>query len=117
MLDISTPTATGDDAAPSWSPTGEWIAVGRSSLPDGTRTLGRQLWLLQPDGSQAFPLVTDAEADFLAFVWRPDGKALAYVRLSLQNIADPHPEVWALSLTEGHSRLLAANAVMPGWLP
>lgn len=117
VLDISTPTATGDDAAPSWSPTGEWIAVGRSSLPDGTRTLGRQLWLLRPDGSQAFPLVTDAEADFLAFAWRSDGKALAYVRLSLQNIADPHPEVWALSLTEGQSHLLATNAIMPGWLP
>ena len=116
-VDISAPTATAGDASPSWSPAGEWIAFGRFSLADGTVTPGRQLWLMRPDGSDATPLVTDANAEFAAYSWRPDGGALAYVRLPLLDLADPHLEIWLISLPGGQPCQLTTDAIMPGWLP
>jgi len=80
-----------DDTVPRWSPDGEWVAFGRTALPDGTPTWGTQLWLMRPDGSEAHALVAEAEANFGAFAWHPGGGALAYVRLPLGQIADPHP--------------------------
>jgi Tol biopolymer transport system component len=116
-MDISAPTATTGDASPAWSPTGEWIAFGRFSLADGSATQGRQLWLMRPDGSEAVPLVTDADAEFAAYSWRPDGGALAYIRLPLPHLADPHPEIWIISLPDGQPQHMATDATVPGWLP
>ena len=106
-----------DDTLPHWSPTGEWVALGRTGLPDGTPTWGTQLWLMRPDGSRAQPLVTDKEANFGAFAWRSDGGALAYVRLSMEDLADPRPELWIVDLSDRQPRLLARDAIMPDWLP
>ncbi len=105
------------DASPVWSPTGEWIALGRSGLPDGTWTWGQQLWLIRPDGSDARPLVIDTEANLGAFAWRPDGQALVYIRVHREQISDPVPELWLVSLEDGQTRLLTTNAVMPAWGP
>jgi Tol biopolymer transport system component len=105
------------DASPAWSPTGEWIALGRSGLPDGTWTWGQQLWLVRPDGSESHPLVTDEEANLGAFAWRPDGRALVYIRVLREQIADPVPELWLVSLEDEQPRLLTTNAVLPAWLP
>jgi len=105
------------DASPVWSPTGEWIAIGRSGLPDGTWTWGQQLWLIRPDGSDARPLVIDAEANLGAFAWRPDGQALIYLRVQQDQIADPVPELWLVTLEDEQPRLLTTNAVMPAWGP
>jgi Tol biopolymer transport system component len=106
-----------DDTLPHWSPDGAWIALGRNRLPDGTPTWGTQLWLMRPDGSTARALVAEAEANFGAFAWRPDGGAIAYVRLPLAQVADPHPELWVVDLADGQRRQVASEAIMPGWLP
>jgi len=103
------------DASPVWSPSGEWIALGRSGLPDGTWTWGQQLWLIRPDGSEARPLVIDTEANLGAFAWRPDGQALIYIRVHRDQIADPVPELWLVSLADEEPRLLTTYAVMPAW--
>jgi Tol biopolymer transport system component len=122
-FDLSKPEAAGgsnnfwQDASPVWSLTGEWIAVGRFGLADGTWTWGQQLWVIRPDGSQARPLVTDAEANLGAFAWCPDGGALVYVRVIRENLANPSPGLWFISLQEEQPLLLATNAVLPGWLP
>jgi Tol biopolymer transport system component len=109
---------TADDHMPRWSPSGEWIAFGRTALADGTWTWGAQLWLMRPDGSEAHPLLSDPEAHFGAFAWRPDGGALAYVRLDIADIADPRPVLWVVSLDDpAHPMLVASDAILPGWLP
>jgi len=109
---------TADDHMPRWSPSGEWIAFGRTALADGTWTWGAQLWLMRPDGGEAHPLLADPEAHFGAFAWRPDGRALAYVRLSIDEMTDPRPVLWVVSLDDPeHPELVASDAILPGWLP
>ena len=105
------------DTLPRWSPTGEWIAFGRAALHNGARTWGTQLWLMHPDGTQARPLVTDPKANLGAFDWRPDGGAISYVRLPFDELADPHPELWVVSLDSGETVPVAGEAIMPDWLP
>jgi Tol biopolymer transport system component len=109
-------SSTANDYTPHWSPAGEWIAFGRTALADGARTWGAQLWLMRPDGSEARALVAEAQANFGAFAWRPDGRALAYVRLDIDEMADPHPELWVFSLEDGQE-LIATDVILPGWLP
>jgi len=106
-----------DEAMPRWSPTGEWIAFGRTRLADGTPTPGTQLWIMRPDGSAAHPLVTDAAANHGAFSWRPDGSAIAYVRLRMEDMIDPHPALWVAALPNGEAQQISAEAILPGWLP
>jgi Tol biopolymer transport system component len=104
------------DGSPAWSPTGEWLALGRNALEDGTPTPGQQLWLMRPDGSEAHPLVTDPEAHLGSLAWSPDGHALAYQRFPLMQ-ADSRPEIWLVSLDGGDPSKLADSATLPGWLP
>jgi hypothetical protein len=72
---------------------------------------------MRPDGSEAHALIAEAEANFGAFAWRPDGEALAYIRLPVAEMADPHPELWVVSLQNGQPELVASDVIMPGWLP
>ncbi len=106
-----------EETVPRWSPSGKWIAFGRPRLANGTPTPGTQLWIMRPDGTAARPLVTDAAANLGAFAWRPDGGAIAYVYLRMEDMIDPHPALWVATLPDGEARQVAAEAILPAWLP
>jgi len=108
---------TSEETIPRWAPDGAWIAFGRANLADGTPTPGTQLWIMRPDGTAAHPLVTDAAANHGAFAWRPDGGAIAYVRLRMEEMIDPHPALWVATLPDGEARQVAAETILPAWLP
>jgi hypothetical protein len=72
---------------------------------------------MRPDGTDAHPLVTDAAANLGAYAWRPDGGAIAYVRLRVEEMMDPHPALWVVTLPDGETQQVASEAILPGWLP
>lgn len=119
LLDISGDDDLVKDAGPAWSPGGGWIAFGRQYLDEERWTPGRQIWLTRPDGSEAYSLVAEPMGDHYAFAWRPDGAALAYVRIDLSEGPQPVPDVsvWMFDLVERKSKPVTDEGVLPKWLP
>ncbi len=119
LLDLSGDDSLVQDVGPAWSPGGGWIAVGRQWLDEERWTPGRQIWLVRPDGREAYPLLEEPMAHHLALAWRPDGAALAYARsdLSQGNLPLPDVSVWVYDLVTRRPVLVAEQAVLPRWLP
>ena len=67
-----TRTEEGSSSSPSWSPDGKWIAFTAS------RDKGRQVYLINPLGGEAFKL-TNHEEGINSYRWSPSGKHIAFI--------------------------------------
>ncbi len=66
-----TRTVEDSSTSPSWSPDGNWISF---TSKRGEET---QIYLIRPDGGEAFPL-TDHKEGINSYRWAPDGKKIAF---------------------------------------
>ena len=66
-----TRTSEGSSSSPSWSPDGKWISF------TSRRDEKSQVYLIRPDGGEAFQL-TDHKESINSFRWSPDGKKIAF---------------------------------------
>ncbi|HKZ69844.1 MAG TPA: hypothetical protein VJ020_07180, partial [Anaerolineales bacterium] len=105
-----------EDAAPAFSPFGEWLAFGRKSLEQDKWTPGRQLWLMRSDGSDAQALTNDPLYNHSHFVWSPDGKLIVYVRFDVSDPAST-TEIWSVSANGAGAMKLVTGGYLPAWLP
>ncbi len=111
------------DASPVYSPSGAWLAFGRSQQVNNQWTPGRQLWLMRPDGSAAHPLTGDPLYNHSAFTWSPDGALVAYMRFNTSDPGAP-AEIWLIDVdaagaagagNTGPRKLV--QGYLPEWLP
>lgn len=104
-----------EDASPSYSPDGAWIAFARKYL-DQRWTPGRQLWLMRADGTQARQLTDDPDYSHSALSWSPDSTRLVYMQLSQ---VDPNlrPQIWITDLAGEGQQMLVEGGYLPQWLP
>jgi Tol biopolymer transport system component len=118
LVDISTQDSVKDVGA-AWSPAGGWIAFGRQFLDEDQWTPGRQLWLMRPDGSEAYALLRARASDLFAFGWRPDGAALVYLSTDVSEGPQPKPRVsvWVFDFLHKAAHLVAEEGVLAQWLP
>jgi dipeptidyl aminopeptidase/acylaminoacyl peptidase len=87
--------------AAQWSPDGRWLAFvtereayvaepfaavqkevaakdgGKGDAADATKPAAKQIWIIPPDGGEAWPL-TKSETDVESFHWAKDGKAVLF---------------------------------------
>ncbi len=105
-----------EDASPAYSPDGQWIAFGRKYLEPSRWTLGRQLWLMRADGSQAKPLTNQPSINYSAFAWSPDSTTLAYLRFDEGDFNKPS-EIWWMEIAQGVEQQLVVGGYSPEWIP
>ena len=105
-----------EDASPIYSPDGEWIAFTRKYLEEDRWTLGRQLWLMRPDGSESRQLTDESFYGYSSLAWSPDSSTLVCLRKNRMDMAQPG-EIWLYEI-EGrvHSQLVVGG-YLPQWIP
>lgn len=113
LIDLSESQPGVEDGSPVWSPDGAWIAFTRKSAG---ATMGKQIWLMRPDGSQARYLTSDPEIHHGLPAWSPDGRYLLYQRFPLKEVGTL-PSVWLLDLETETARELVSVGNRPVWLP
>lgn len=102
-----------DDSTPIWSPVGQQIAFGRK---EARTAMGRQLWLMDSDGTAVLPLTGETDLHHTNYSWSPDGRYLLYQRYNLTELY-AQPSVWLIDTETGQSNLVADPAFQPAWLP
>jgi Tol biopolymer transport system component len=104
-----------EDASPAYSPDGAQIAFARKYL-DERWSLGRQIWLMNADGSRARQLTFEPDFNHSNLIWAPDGRRLLYMRFDQAEISQP-AEIWMLDVESGAAHRLASAGYLPAWIP
>jgi len=116
VITALTPLEAKRHTGPAWSPSGHVIAFGRQESPLSGGVLGPQLWLIAPDGTNSRPLSAEPTISHGALAWSPDGDWIAAQRYNLLEV-NALPEVWIFKADGSARRRVAADAMLPAWLP
>lgn len=103
-----------DDGTALFSPDGSQIAFGRKAPQTAT---GRQLWLMNVDGTNARPLTSDLDVNYGPFVWSADGRYIVMQQISLgASFAQPTLAIYDTQ-TSAHRELTAPVGPPFAWIP
>jgi TolB protein len=113
LFDLTGQAERVEDSSPAWSPDGAWIAFTRKIAG---ASMGKQIWLMRTDGSEARYLTNDTDIHHGLPTWSADGRFLAYQRFPLKEIG-ARPGVWILDVETGQTREVVTPGNRPTWLP
>lgn len=105
-----------EDTDPSYSPDSQTIAFARKYLEEPGWSFGRQLWLMNADGSQPRQVTQDDLYNHFGFAWSWDGRWLAYLRFDDAAYAGP-VELWLSEADGSNPMQLVIGAYAPQWIP
>jgi TolB protein len=113
LVDLTGEDQEVDDRSPAWAPDGEWIAFTRQ--PAGV-SMGKQIWVMRADGSEAHYLTADPDIHHGLPVWSPDGRTLAFQHFPLKDIG-VLPTISLLDVQSGEKKELVYPGRQSMWLP
>lgn len=105
-----------EDTSPVFSPDGETIVFGRKYLKIAAWTPGRQIWLMNSDGSNARPITLESQYNHYDFSWSPTGARLAFVRFNQTLLTEP-PEIWIIQVDGSLPKKVISGGYAPQWIP
>jgi Tol biopolymer transport system component len=105
-----------EDASPAFSPNGEAVAFARRYMDEARFTLGRQIWLMEADGSNPRALTGDTLFNHSSLAWSPDSSTLAYMRFNRADISQK-AEIWIMAADGQNARMLVEGGYLPVWIP
>jgi len=86
-----------EDYQASWSPDGQWVALTRGSANSTDASYQEKIWLMKPDGSQAYVWIDRPGISYEELSWSPDGQYLLFSCLNHKNDAR-ETEIWLKNL-------------------
>jgi Tol biopolymer transport system component len=105
-----------EDAFPSFARDGTSLAFARRYMDTNRWTPGRQLWLMNADGSNPHQLTDEPLYNHFDFAWSPDSQQLVFVRFNQTELTEP-PEIWMMDPNTGAARRLLVGGYAPQWIP
>jgi Tol biopolymer transport system component len=105
-----------EDVEAAYSPDGESIAFTRKFLDVERWSLGRQIWIMNADGSNPHAITDEADYNHYDLAWSRDGRMLAYVRFNQAKLSDP-PELWMVNVDGSNLVQLVIGGYSPLWIP
>jgi Tol biopolymer transport system component len=105
-----------EDASPSFSSDGRWVAFTRKFLDAQRWTPGRQLWLMNSERTTVQRLSDDPGATFSSLAWSPDSQRLAYMRRDVADLSRPS-EIWWVDVISGVAVKVVEGGYLPQWIP
>lgn len=105
-----------EDVDAVYSPAGERVAFARKYLDAARWTLGRQMWIMNPDGSKQHPITDEGDYNHYDLSWSLDGTQLAFVRFNQARLSEP-PELWMMAADGSQALQLVIGGYSPQWIP
>jgi Tol biopolymer transport system component len=105
-----------EDVEGVYSPDGESIAFSRKYLDMERWSFGRQIWIMNPDGSGSHPITDEPDYNHYDLAWSWDNHMLAYVRFDETNLYEP-PELWMININGSNPTQLVVGGYSPLWIP
>lgn len=105
-----------EDTSPAFSPDGSRIAFARRYVDLQRWTVGRQLWVMLADGSEARQLTDAPFHNHYSFAWSPDGQQIAFMRSDQMDLTQP-VELWAIGQDGSSPVQLIIGGFAPQWIP
>ena len=105
-----------EDVEASYSLDGGAIAFTRKFLDAERWSLGRQIWVMNADGSNPHPITDEADYNHYDLAWSRDGLMLAYVRFNQAKLSDL-PELWMVNADGSNPVQLVIGGYSPLWVP
>lgn len=109
-------TSNFNEASPTWSPDGKWIAFASNRSPgDADRTNNSDIYVIEPRaGVQPRQLTTFSGPDTGPLAWSPDGQLIAYLRGSEPKFyAYNEARLAVVPVSGGASRVLTESLDRP----
>ena len=105
-----------EDVEGLYSPDSESIAFSRKFLDMERWSFGRQIWIMNPDGSDSHPITDAPDYNHYDLAWSWDNLRLAYVRFNEPKLYEP-PELWMIDATGSNPIQLVIGGYSPLWIP
>ncbi len=105
-----------EDVEGNYSPDGKLIAFARKYLDVAQWSLGRQIWIMNTDGSNPHPITGEENYNHYDLAWSRDSLRLAYVRFNQAKLSDP-PELWMIGIDGNSPVQLVIRGYSPIWIP
>lgn len=116
QVDYLTQKKNAEDTAPAFSPDNRRLVFARKFLDPLQWTPGRQIWMMELETGEVYPVLQEAQYHHYSFVWSPDSAQIAYLRFNQMSPTEP-PELWIINADGTQPRQLITGGYAPQWLP